>query len=312
MKWSCPACIQEQVKLLETLPDSDEGRGEGSGEGNDGEGNGAGQDSKKMNAATKNKRTREATEKTPKEKTTQGSATNAQRNTAGDEEVMVKPSKKAKVQTNPSKKGAPPLLLPGMIKSEDYRLQGWHYERGKKSRFQAPNGKLFNSKEEAINYAIKFRSDQYQLSKTEIKEGWILNPISQRIRIARTFQRRTKYSKVATVMLGTVVATLLKFDSPMLFMNLHDDKDIETIDWPELEAGKVLFKEKAVLQLSKQKYAIGAQIECKYRGPKGRFYPGVIRAYNLVLNSYTVDYDDGEVDTDVKDSFEGYRLRKLT
>ena len=44
------------------------------------------------------------------------------------------------------------------------------------------------------------------------------------------------------------------------------------------------------------KYAVGAKIECKYKGKK-RYYPGVVAAYEG--GAYNINYDDGERETGV-------------
>jgi hypothetical protein len=118
----------------------------------------------------------------------------------------------------------------------------------------------------------------------------MLNPIPQRIRIARKFGTQ--------MMLGTVVGTLLNAEG-MLFMILHDDEDLDTIDWVELEAGKVLYL--AHMNGESGKYHINEKIECKYRSSKGKYYSGVVRSYDCVENVYEVLYDDLEVDVGVKE-----------
>jgi hypothetical protein len=68
----------------------------------------------------------------------------------------------------------------------------------------------------------------------EQQAGWILNPRLQSVRVARLFNDR--------LFTGTIVGTLLQRNR-MLFMNLHDDGDTETLTWKELEDGKRLFKQ---------------------------------------------------------------------
>jgi len=85
----------------------------------------------------------------------------------------------------------------------------------------------------------------------------------------------------------------------MLFMNLHDDEDLETIDWVELEAGKVLYL--AHMNGESGKYHINEKIECKYRSSKGKYYSGVVQSYDCVEDVYEVLYDDLEVDVGVKE-----------
>ena len=203
--------------------------------------------------------------------------------------------------SNRPKKNVPPTTT--MLSTTDARLRGWFYENKTNKTtnatyksFKAPNGRRFNLKKEALHYAIQERSNKHQLDKQEQHEGWILNPIPQRIRIARRFGTK--------LMLGTVVGTLLNSEG-MLFMNLHDDEDIETIDWPQLETGKVLYLEH--MNGKSGKYQINDKIECKYRSSKGKFYRGIIQSYDPVENVYGVLYDDKEVDVGVKE----IRLRRI-
>jgi hypothetical protein len=203
--------------------------------------------------------------------------------------------------SNRPKKTVPPTTT--MLSTTDARLRGWFYENKTNKTtnatyksFKAPNGRRFNLKKEALHYAIQERSNKHQLDKQEQHEGWILNPIPQRIRIARRFGTK--------LMLGTVVGTLLNSEG-MLFMNLHDDEDIETIDWPQLETGKVLYLEH--MNGKSGKYQINDKIECKYRSSKGKFYRGIIQSYDPVENVYGVLYDDKEVDVGVKE----IRLRRI-
>lgn len=153
---------------------------------------------------------------------------------------------------------------------------------------------------ETVRRAIKERSDSFRFSNDELNEGWLLNPISQRIRIARSFTTKTKYASYKKILLCTVVGTLL-YDDGILFMNLHDDGDRETIDYEELEEGKILYKDYLKKKQDKQKYSIGYQIDCKYRSSKGRYYPGQIKSYDPMDERYTVLYDDGEEDINVKE-----------
>ena len=145
-------------------------------------------------------------------------------------------SERAK-QTKKKKKKSP-VAPPSNMKAElDPRLQGWYYnmkvdEDGQRYKsLKAPNGRRFNSLKEAIEYAVRYRSDRYCLSKANKEEGWYLNPISQRIRVLREFGKKKKN------LCGTIVASLIKRDS-IHFMNLHDDEGYEMLKVQELLAGK--------------------------------------------------------------------------
>ena len=197
---------------------------------------------------------------------------------------------------------APPP--PSNMKVElDPRLQGWYYnmkvdEDGQRYKsLKAPNGRRFNSLKEAIEYAVKYRSDRYCLSSENKEEGWYLNPISQRIRVLREFGKKKKNH------CGTIVASLIKRDS-IHFMNLHDDEDYETLKVQELLAGKRAYEALMNQTNAKtlQKFSIGTKVRCRFRSIRGALYPGKVVDYELSNKGYTIKYDDGDSDINVKEN----------
>jgi len=111
---------------------------------------------------------------------------------------------------------------------------------------QQPGKKKPNKKpKKKSEKIIQTRDDkQYCLSSEEIEDGWLLSPIAQRIRVARSFFD-------GDIVFGTIVATLLKHEG-MMFKNLHEDEDEEMLDSVELKEAKLLWQHQSKSAKMKQ------------------------------------------------------------